>query len=66
MPDDSPTPVTGRQLVRCFRCGRTTEATHADLMRYVQKGWPSCCGQVMTYFTEAKRPGASGDPAGQS
>jgi hypothetical protein len=55
-PDPFATPVTGRQLLRCDRCGRAEEVTHADLMRHITKGWPSCCGQPMTYFVEAPRP----------
>jgi len=55
-PDDFLTPVVGRQLVRCDRCRRTDEVTHADLMRYLVKGWPACCGEVMSYFVEARRP----------
>ena len=41
------TPVVGRQLLRCDRCHRTEEVTHADLMQYLLKGWPSCCGEVI-------------------
>ncbi len=62
MPADSfPTPVAGRQLLHCHRCRRTDVVTHADLMRYMTKGWPKCCGEVMGYFTEAKHPSATAD-----
>jgi hypothetical protein len=59
--DAFPTPVAGRQLLRCDRCRRSDELTHADLMRYMLKGWPKCCGEVMAYFVEAKRPSATAD-----
>ena len=52
---------TGRRLLRCDRCGRADEATHADLMRHTRNGWPKCCGQTMAYFAEAERPSMS-DP----
>jgi hypothetical protein len=60
-PDPFPTPVIGHQLLRCFRCRRTDEVTHADLMRYMKKGWPRCCGEVMAYFVEARHPSATAD-----
>ena len=47
---------TGRRLLRCDRCGRADEATHADLLRHTRDGWPKCCGQTMAYFAEAERP----------
>jgi hypothetical protein len=30
-------------------------------MRYMKKGWPRCCGEVMAYFTEARHPSATAD-----
>jgi len=54
--NDSLTPVVTRQLLRCHKCGRTGEITHNDLMKYMGKGWPTCCGEVMAYYIEAKRP----------
>ena len=63
-PDDFLTPVVGRQLLRCDHCQRTDEATHADLMRYLTKGWPSCCDEVMSYFIEAPRPSLRGGGSG--
>src|SRR5436190_21947761 len=55
------TPVVGRQLLRCDRCQRSEEVTHAALMRYLLKGWPGCCGEVMGYFVEARRPSLTDD-----
>ena len=55
------TPLVGRQLLHCDRCRRTEEVTHASLMRYLLKGWPACCGQVMGYFLEARRPSLMDD-----
>jgi hypothetical protein len=60
-PDPFPTPVVGRQLLRCDRCKRTDEVSHAHLTRYMAKGWPRCCGEVMAYFIEAKHPSATAD-----
>jgi len=31
----------------CDACGRADELTGADVVRYVQAGWPVCCGNVM-------------------
>ena len=45
-----------RRLVRCFACGRSEEVSSADLVGYMQTGWPRCCGEVMTYYLEADRP----------
>jgi hypothetical protein len=59
--DPFPTPVVGRQLLRCGQCKRTDEVTHADLMKYMKRGWPTCCGEVMTYFTEARHPSATAE-----
>ena len=62
MPNESfPTPVVGRQLLHCYRCHRSNEVTHADLMQYMKKAWPKCCGEVMSYFTEAKHPSPTAD-----
>ena len=47
---------TGRRLLRCDRCGRADEATHAVLMRHTRDGWPKCCGQTMASFAESERP----------
>ena len=45
-----------RRLVRCFTCGRSEDVSSADLVGYMQTGWPRCCGEVMTYFLEADPP----------
>ena len=50
---------TGRRVLRCDRCAKSTEATHADLMRFTRDGWPKCCGDTMGYFVEAPRPSAT-------
>jgi hypothetical protein len=55
------TPVVGRQLLHCDRCRRDDEVTHADLMRYLLKGWPACCGDVIGYYVEARRPSLADD-----
>jgi len=62
--EDSLTPVATRQLLRCHRCGRTGEITHSDVMQFMGKGWPACCGEVMAYYLESKRPSHRevGDP----
>jgi hypothetical protein len=59
--DQFPTPVAGRQLLHCDLCGRSMEPVHADLVKYIMHGWPICCGEVMTYYREAKRPHLSDD-----
>jgi hypothetical protein len=59
--DPSTTPVVGRQPLRCGRCNRTDEVTHADLMTYMKRGWPTCRGEVMAYFTGARHPSTTAE-----
>jgi hypothetical protein len=54
MPAD-PSP-TGRRMIRCHMCGWTETVTFADLARYAETGWPTCCGQAMAMYVEAERP----------
>ena len=46
-----------RRLVRCLSCGLVADCTPERVLRYAKSGWPQCCGQTMTYFTETTRPG---------
>lgn len=52
-------PVKSRRLVRCGSCGLVADCSPEQVLRYVNHGWPQCCGQTMTYFMEAPR--AAGD-----
>jgi hypothetical protein len=63
MPPDpsNANPPTGRRIVRCDQCGRSRDVAYADLLRYTKVGWPMCCGGVMGYYVEAKRPSARDD-----
>jgi hypothetical protein len=32
----------------CLACGRAIPFTEAELLDYIQNGWPRCCGEAMT------------------
>jgi len=56
-PDPAGDPhVRPSHLVRCWTCGRCKVCPPADLLRYVHRGWPRCCGQTMAYFAETEQP----------
>jgi hypothetical protein len=55
-----------RRIIRCNACGLTVECTASDLLQYTREGWPKCCEQVMTFFTETTRPSVDESPAGQN
>jgi hypothetical protein len=55
-----------RRIIRCNACGLTVECTAGDLLQYTREGWPRCCEQVMTFFTETTRPSVGEPPAGQN
>jgi hypothetical protein len=48
------TPVVS--LLTCGCCGHTAELREDELVRFVQTGWPTCCGQVMTLPSAGRRP----------
>jgi hypothetical protein len=49
-------------MLLCRPCGRVRDTTQDDLMRFLTAGWPRCCGEVMTLYTETERPGDDGTP----
>jgi hypothetical protein len=52
--------TTDRQrLLRCAKCGKTTECTPVELLEHITSGWPKCCGETMTLFIEALLPGGA-------
>ena len=63
MPPDPPhaNVPTGRRVIRCHQCGRSAEVGHQDLLRYTRAGWPMCCGQVMGYYVETRKPSPTDD-----
>ena len=59
MPEPDPAaarPDSTDRLLRCGACRRTTACSPAQLLQYTRRGWPKCCGEVMTLFTPAARP----------
>lgn len=62
MPEPSPAlPVpVGTPGVRCLVCGRTSDVTGSQFLRYSRKGFPWCCGEAMA---PRPTPGASTDSA---
>ena len=45
------------RCLRCPVCGREQACSAADVVRFVQLGWPRCCRRVMAYFVEGRRDG---------
>jgi hypothetical protein len=44
-----------RTILRCDRCGRVEVPSQTEILGYIRAQWPSCCGQVMNYLSEAER-----------
>jgi len=55
MPTDPERPGP-RRLLSCDACGQFELCDPERLLAYSRTGWPRCCGQVMTLFTEAGKP----------
>jgi hypothetical protein len=49
-----------RRLLRCEGCGNVLTPRQEDLLQFTRKGWPRCCGQVMTLEAETA-PAPAGD-----
>ena len=51
MPELTPAPPARAPAVsrglQCSACGRTTDCTTSQLIRFSRKGFPWCCGEVM-------------------
>jgi hypothetical protein len=58
---DSKATGTRRRLLHCDVCSRAVVVADDDLLRYARGGWPTCCGEVMAYFTEGEPGAGSGD-----
>jgi hypothetical protein len=61
MPDlrsDAP-PTT--KFLRCPVCGRLIAHHETDLVPLIAGGWPTCCGQPMALYVDARPPN---DPGG--
>lgn len=52
----SPSLRSSGNLLRCESCGAVQTAATEDLLRYSETGWPKCCRQIMTLFTETEHP----------
>lgn len=59
MPDDEGERDEQARLLRCGKCGRTVECSRAEVLDYLNSGWPKCCGETMTLFIEARLPKGS-------
>jgi hypothetical protein len=46
----------------CPLCGSRRDCTLAALVRYSRRGWPRCCGEVMTLTSDEAAPAASSQP----
>ncbi len=49
MPQDTP-----GWLLRCKQCGKSVPCTMSDLLTFSQRGWPKCCGEVMTLYAQVQ------------
>ena len=47
-----------RRIIRCEKCNKSEELSYQELLRYTREEWPKCCGEVVGYFIEAKKPNA--------
>jgi hypothetical protein len=45
-----------RWLLRCAVCGQVTEVSTENVAGYIDRGWPRCCGEVMTLYTPTTLP----------
>jgi hypothetical protein len=55
-----PTPRRPIRILRCDACEKSFDCTAADVVRYVQTGWPACCGYDMRQFVEGQLPTPKG------
>lgn len=48
-----------QRILRCSKCGKSTNITVQEMMEFTATGWPKCCGETMTMFIEAALPGGA-------
>jgi hypothetical protein len=58
-----PQPPSGQWTLTCRVCGRTVVVETKDTREYLSRGWPGCCGEVMTLSIEPREPPE--EPAGR-
>lgn len=63
-PSDRPARIAG--LLRCPTCEAIETFNPAELEKYARSGWPTCCGETMTLFTETRKPLAEVKPKGDT
>ena len=54
--DRAAAPAPSPHEVQCGVCGRSTDCTPADLLRFARDGWPRCCGEVMFLLADPVPP----------
>jgi hypothetical protein len=45
------------RLLTCGACRRVEPCSQVELLRFTQQGWPTCCGEVMSFVTDPSGPG---------
>jgi hypothetical protein len=50
-----------RRILMCPICHKGRPTTAEQQLKYTSKGWPKCCGEVMTLYVEADKPGDDGE-----
>jgi hypothetical protein len=48
-------PKPSQHALVCHQCGRVRQVTPEQQLKYVSKGWPKCCGAIMTLYLEVDR-----------
>jgi hypothetical protein len=43
-------------LLRCPNCSAVETFNSAELEKFTRAGWPTCCGETMSLFTETAKP----------
>ena len=49
-----------KHILMCSICGRMRPTTPEQQLKYVSKGWPKCCEEVMVLYLEAEKPNDNG------
>lgn len=60
MTDTSAPEILPPRALYCFLCGGSQRYRPRDADRYARRGWPVCCGEVMSLYPVPHEPGVRG------